>query len=241
METLQKFKERVYDFEYHSIYLDGEGCFRTRDSLSDKVDEEGNLCPYLGNTTVFAFNEKNSQMEYLKKRVVFMQEVLYTMCRRMLAVRLQTHTLHMTLHDLKNGVLGKISKTEIRTVGTAAKNMLDQLKKDPWIIRLRTTCVFNLVNTSVVLGLEPCTDEDCRLLMGLYDELEKICPLGHSLTPHITLAYYKPGVYQRDDIKKLGYVFESLSEEKLTAEFHAEDLLYQEFYDMNHYCQSVFR
>ncbi|MGN0298812.1 MAG: hypothetical protein ACI4C1_06505 [Lachnospiraceae bacterium] len=234
-ETLKQFKNRVYGFEYNSIYLDEAGCFQTKDSLSNKIDAEGKMCPYIGNTMVFILNKNHEQIEYLRKRITWMQDILYAMCHKMLGERLQNHTLHMTLHDLKNGLPDQISEIELKSVGKAANEILMDLKKVSWKINLQTTCVFNMVNTSVVLGLEPRTDEDCRLLMELYEKFEEIHPLGYPLTPHITLAYYKPGVYWGDDIRKLEYVFEALSEEKLTVTFCAEDLIYQEFCDMNHY------
>lgn len=235
IETLEQFKNRVYEFEYNSVFPDELGRFKTNDSLNRKVAADGSILPYIGNTIVFILNEDSKQTELLKKRILWIQEMLYTGCNKMLAEQLSANTLHMTLHDLKNGLPGQLSMEEIQAVGRRAKKELEELKRESWTIKLQTTCVFNMVNTSVVLGLEPCTDDDCRRLMELYEKLECIVPLGYPMTPHITLAYYKPGIYCSDDRKKLEYAFHGLSEEKITAEFTSEDLLYQEFQDMNHY------
>lgn len=95
--------------------------------------------------------------------------------------------------------------------------------------------MFNMVNASVVLGLEPCSDLDCYRLMDLYERLEEIFPVGYQMTPHITLAYYKPGIYQENDIKKLKEAFDCLLKETFIIEFTSENLTCQDFCDMNHY------
>ena len=101
---------------------------------------------------------------------------------------------------------------------------------------MRTTRVFNMMNTSVVLGLEPVDDENCCRLMQMYERFHKIVPLGYALTPHITLAYYKPGVYPEEYLYALAGAFDTCNQ-KLgqIVELDIEGLHYQEFSDMNHY------
>lgn len=71
--------------------------------------------------------------------------------------------------------------------------------------------------------------------MDLYERLEEIFPVGYQMTPHITLAYYKPGIYQENDIKKLKEAFDCLLKETFIIEFTSENLTCQNFCDMNHY------
>src|SRR5699024_741804 len=70
-------------------------------------------------------------------------------------------------------------------------------------LQMRATRTFNLVHTSVVLGLEPSDADSWRQLDRMYQELEAVVPLGYGLTPHITLAYYKPGSYSEADAARL--------------------------------------
>lgn len=235
LETLEQFKKRVYGFEYHSLYMDQDGRFYTNSSLNDKVDEVGKFKSYIGNTIVFTLDSDDAKTENVRKRLTGMQDKLYAGCGHMLAERLNEDTYHMTLHDLVNGRPGGVEEEKLEHIGRQAKEFTEERCKESWIIRLKTTCVFNMVNSSVVLGLEPVCESDCQRLMELYRRLDEICYLGYPLTPHITLAYYKPGVYHEADIKKLQDSFNILAKEELMVEFTPQNIAYQEFLDMNHY------
>ena len=89
-----------------------------------------------------------------------------------------------------------------------------------------------MVNTSIVLGLAPAEEETRCRLDGMYTALESVVPLGYALTPHITMAYFKPGTYTQDD---LNYLRQALHPVELDVELRFENLVYQEFTDMNHY------
>ena len=235
METLNQFKERVYHFEYQSISMNYDGCFCTNNSLDDKVDALGKFKQFIGNTTLFTLDLNNVKTKMVRKKLKYMQEILYSKCQDLFAERLNENTFHMTLHDLISGRPENVVDNEICLIGEKAKIFIENECKKSWIIRLKTICVFNMVNASVVLGLEPCSDLDCYRLMALYERLEEIFPVGYQMTPHITLAYYKPGIYQENDIKKLKEAFDCLLKETFIIEFTSENLTCQNFCDMNHY------
>ena len=69
----------------------------------------------------------------------------------------------------------------------------------------------------------------------MYKELQKAACLPYPFTPHVTTAYYKPGRYDPKTVERLAGVFRSLSAERFTLNLRMEDLVYQEFSDMNHY------
>lgn len=97
------------------------------------------------------------------------------------------------------------------------------------------TWVFNMVNTSVVIGFEPAEEADCRRIMSMYEELQQAVRLDYPLTPHITAAYYKPGKYGHSEIERLAGVCDMLSGEQFVIQLRIENLVYQEFADMNQY------
>ncbi|MDO4324417.1 MAG: hypothetical protein Q4E24_00065 [bacterium] len=240
LETLEQFKNRVYSFEYHSLYLDSSGKFCTNSNLCHKINADGTMKPYLGNTVVFVLQKNgsesgNAESEAFLAHLAWMQDMLYSRCQDMLSDRLREDTFHMTLHDLVNGTVDGVNRHAMDVAGQEIKVLLERIRKENWILRMRTTCVFNMVNTSVVLGLEPVSEEDCSLLMRLYEQMEKIVPLGYPITPHITLAYYKPGIYNADNINSLEDTFRMISKETCTVALAAEDLVYQRFCDMNQY------
>ena len=118
--------------------------------------------------------------------------------------------------------------------------------ENDWVIEMRASRLFNMVNTSVVLGLEPCTEADFEKLMELYREFQDAKPLAYPLTPHITMAYYRPGEYDGETAGLLQMLFDLVNsafndeiggEERaeLKFRFALSDLKYQRFRHMNDY------
>lgn len=150
----------------------------------------------------------------------------------MLAQKLDPSTFHMTLHDLVNGVeLSEDLKSRMAMAEVRAKIILESWKGQP-PLRMKTTWLFNMVNTSIVLGLVPADEETWRRLDEMYTALESVVPLGYALTPHITMAYFKPGTYTQYDLNCLR---PALHPVVLGVELQFGNLFYQEFVNMNSY------
>lgn len=227
--TLHAFRERTTAFTVHSLPECGN--FETHSGLVKKIDANGEMRPFEGNTFVYILDK---QMQEIMKSL---QDTLYDDCGNMFAKRLDSTTCHMTLHDLKNGEPGEWISSQVRETREMALKKLQELKSNNVVpITLRTTRVFNMMNTSVVLGLEPVDDENCRRIMQMYEELHEIVPLSYELTPHVTLAYYKPGIYEERDVFKLQQAFDKMNQILgQTVVVSTENLWYQEFADMNNY------
>lgn len=211
-----------------SIFPEGkERLFRTAGSLPDKVDGDGMLKPFFGETTVFLLPDG------LKDALMEEQQRLYEAAGDMLCVqRLSRESLHMTLHDLWNE--GEREKRP--APGYSHEQIcrtLDGMRRDyPEGVRLRAVTTMNMVNTSVVMGLVPASEPDGWALGDMYSRLNELHPLLYGLTPHITLAYYRPGVYTEDDWSKLKAAFEVAG---YTFYLSTRDLVFQRFYDMERY------
>ena len=92
VETLLQFRTRTQGFSRDSLPVDGK--FVTSEGLRDKVDEQGEMLPFEGNTTVFLLDsDAGDRIRHIQKR-------LYEECGDMLAVPLIPESFHMTLHDL---------------------------------------------------------------------------------------------------------------------------------------------
>ena len=158
--------------------------------------------------------------------------MLYQAAPDMLAQPLQGSTFHMTLHDLANsqpeesGLYDYMKYTQEQAV-----QILSQWKNDR-PLRMKTTWLFNMVNTSIVLGLSPADDETWKQLDDMYMQLESVVPLGYALTPHITMAYFRPGVYTEEQVQRLSG---ALRKVELEFTLSMEQLVFQNFTDMNHY------
>lgn len=228
-ETLREFHDRVDGFTADSLPHDGP--LVTRDSLQAKVAPDGTLRPFFGNTLIYRLTDES------KLALARRQTLLHHRCGYALAEPLQPDTFHITLHDLVNGPdEGSIERdlvyAELRT-----RCLLDILANDmPPVIRLRSTHVFSMVNTSVVMGFEPVTEQDCDILMKLYEYFHSVVPLNWGLTPHVTLAYYKPGVYGPETVDALRQVIREAEElPPVEVALSFADLCYATFSDMNHY------
>jgi len=202
------------------------GDFTTNPNLRKKVDDAGNLLPYRGNTVVFLLNDD------IKEKLRQLQESLYQAAPEMLAQPLQMSTFHMTLHDLANGTPEQpgLQDYMIYTQEKTLQILPDW--KDTPPLRMKTTWLFNMVNTSIVLGLAPADEESWFRLDEMYTALESVVPLGYALTPHITVGYFRPGTYSPEQVQQL---CTALRKVELEIILRMEDLVLQDFSDMNHY------
>ena len=212
------------DYICHSLPLWGD--FTTNPNLRKKVDEGGNLLPFVGNTVVFLLDEDT------KEKLRQLQEELYQAAPDMLAQPLQMSTFHMTLHDLANGTPDQPGLQDyMRYTQERVSQILPGWKDTP-PLRMKTTWLFNMVNTSIVLGLKPADEESWHRLDEMYTTLEDVVHLGYALTPHITMGYFLPGTYTHEQVQRLSVALRSVD---LEIRLEMKDLVLQNFTDMNHY------
>ena len=229
MENLAQFHARVDGFQHDSLPRDGH--FVTKSRLMEKVMPDGGLRPFFGNTMIFDLPED------VQLQIARMQLLLHHRCSFMLAQPLAPFTLHMTLHDLLNGVDEAALAEPVRQTGAQARAILGELRAagiSP--IRLTSTAAFNMVGGSVTLGFAPDTEADCAALMGMHARFQEVVALDYPLTPHVTLAYFRPGSYAPEDVARLA---DALAEINVLPPVHivvdAECLHYYRFTDMNTY------
>ena len=212
--------------DYISRSLPEQGEFQTNPNLLKKVDWDGNFLPFYGNTVVFLLDDG------VKEDLKMLQGQLYDAAGGMLSQPLSPNTFHMTLHDLVNGA----EKTpdlcqRMEEAEQKAKALQAQWANMP-PLRMKSTWLFNMVNTSIVLGLAPTDQETALHLDAMYTALESVVPLGYGLTPHITMAYFRPGSYSAAQLQVLRNV---LCPIELELQLDLSKLVYQRFSDMNHY------
>lgn len=212
------------DYIYRSLPEAGD--FHTNPGLEKKVGPDGRFLPFYGDTVVFDLNDS------CKARLTAIQNELYAAAGEYLAQPLSPETFHMTLHDLNNSPnLSPELEAAMERSRCAVKPLLDSWRGLP-PVRMRASWLFNMVNTSIVLGLVPADEESRRQLEGMYMALENILPLGYALCPHITMAYYRPGCLYGAALETLR---SALHPVELEVELGMDALYYQRFFDMNHY------
>lgn len=104
-------------------------------------------------------------------------------------------------------------------------------------IKMKAKFIFNMVNTSLVLGLYPINEAEFNKLMKLYTLIDDVKKLGYPLTPHITLGYYNVNGFSVDSARKLETIVKEINtnESEIEIELSTKELFYQKFVSMNEY------
>lgn len=223
----------MVDRQYH--YLPWEDYLQVADGAGAKVAADGTLRPFYGNTVIFDLDE--TARENLKH----LQDRLYQTCGHFLSEKLTQESFHVTLHDLLSGVEREEMLGKVNEIAEEAKQTVEDVKRllDNSIMMTPVKLV-SMVNTSVVLLLEPVYPLHQFLLDTSYEKLQSVVKLGYGLTPHVTLGYYRPGAIVGEDLQTLANTLSELSGQldfKIWLKYR--NLKYCEFYDMNHYVDKI--
>lgn len=228
-ETLTAFHARVDGFTRCS--LPEHGGLATRPSLRDKADAEGRLIPFFGCTMIYDLDDAS------KLALARRQAALYRRAGWCLSEPLDPASFHITLHDLTASPDEAAAAEASARMETAACALLDTLRREgipP--VQMSGTRVFSMVDTSLVMGFTPETEADCAALMGLYERFHAAAPLAWGLTPHVTLAYYRPGEYGKDAVDALRRALAETDQlPPLRLTLAPERLFFRRFSDMNRY------
>ena len=228
METYNEFLNRINLFEKKQPGFGGVS-FTVNPSLTHKVDITNKFRRFYGDTVVFSLDDD------IKTQLDDYVNILYSSVPQCFCERLPTHTFHMTLHDLDNcSFHGEVEKKLICNEIRVAEKM-EEFKKFKGVeIRLKSKFIFNMVNTSLVLGLYPVDETNHRVLTQMYSVLDGVKKLNYPLTPHITLAYYNVKGFDAYAATTLENTVERIND---TLDFYiaVRDLYYQKFVSMNSY------
>lgn len=229
MENLKQYRQRTGEFMQDS--LPHEGIFMTNQNLAHKVKADGKFRDFYGDTIIYVVEDE------VKGRIGRIKRQLYMGCSDMLAAPLDDDTFHITIHDLSSGQDSSALEKQMEQNYHKWEQILDVIRqKDRYPARVRAVSVFNMVNTSVVLGLEPADEASCRRLMELHGMFQNIVRLDYPLTLHITVAYFRPGNYSDGQRRNLARMFSELNRNlDLELCLTYERLRYQRFHDMNNY------
>jgi hypothetical protein len=204
-------------------------------SLKIKVNDEGVLLPFYGDTTVIPL-----EPEDIEPANEF-QSRLRKNFSGMFAEALLPEHFHITLHDLSNGaeedpIAGQMEINR-KKCSQIFENVEEYLQKHPEHskVKLNSTYIYNSCNISIVLGFAPATDHDYRTIMNLYNYFDDVVYLNYWLRMHLTLSYFKPYQFSADEIHALAGELDLLNKNKITITLDMHKLAYQRFYSMNDY------
>ena len=145
----------------------------------------------------------------------------------------------MTLHDLSNSPALEEVSAPMQENETALRGLLAKNPVPVQTIRMKSKAIFNMVSTSLVMGLYPVDETEYLKLMNLYSLVNEVKSLPYPLTPHITLAYFNRKGMDTPTAQKLARTVKHLNKTLCTFELDTSRLYYQHFTSMNSY-QPVF-
>ena len=228
METYKEFLDRINSFEKSEIDL-GDGYFKGSGSIPLKVNEDNSFRPFFGDTVVFNLDDATKKK---LEKIVYSINAVAPEC---FCERLVSNTFHMTLHDLSNSpvledVAVELFHNELKAVKIAEKITEQKIK-------MKSKYIFNMVNTSLVMGLYPTDEVEYNKLMDLYYLFDDVKKLSYPLTPHITLGYYNVNGFSAESSRKLENIVKELNanEMEIEIELDTKELFYQKFISMNDY------
>lgn len=226
METYNEFLDRINSFEKKELYL-GDDDFKGNVSIALKVDKKNCFQPFYGDTVVFNLDDTT------KEKLEGIVDSIYAVASECFCERLVSNTFHMTLHDLSNSPVLEDIAVELFENELKAAKKAEKIAEQK--IKMRSKYIFNMVNTSLVLGLYPINEEEYNKLMELYALFDDVKRLAYPLTPHITLGYYSINGFSVESARKLENIVQELNAKVMEIELDTKELFYQKFVSMNEY------
>lgn len=221
-------------------YEPAHGVFHTHDGLTNKVDQGGSYVFFPGTTVVFRSDKRCLQTIALMQRVLD-QQLQET---GMLMPPLPASTIHMTLHDLvspeqcvSDAAHPRAYEHEMVESLNSAVRIVEEIRRDYAGRRITMAAdrIVNMVSKSLALLLRPRTEQDYELLLDMYGRFDEIVSLPYPFTPHITLAYFRPGLLDGNRLNEAVNVAQIDPDQALMFEFYPEGLTAQVFRDMQRY------
>lgn len=230
MESYNDFLNRINQFETGEVFY-GNDYFNPNPSVHQKVNPDNTFKAFFGDTIVFNLNAS------FKKKLEKIAADIFNEAPECFCEKLVPQTFHVTLHDLSNSpelyhIAPEVFENELKVI-----SKLNEIQ--PAAIRMKTKCIFNMVGTSLVLGLYPANEEEYNKLMTLYCTFDDVKHLSYPLTPHITLGYYNFHGFSSDSARKLENIVRELNKNETELELSTNNLYYQKFTSMNNYINII--
>ena len=233
MESRKVFEERICDY-FPKNFVIQKKFFEVNPSVRDKVDENNHFKGFWGDTLVFDLKD-----EYKFKLNSFISR-LYEVVPECFCAKLSQESLHLTLHDLSSANICREVTEDVMKNESNIKELLKVIKILPTTIRMKTYCLANILNISLVLVFIPADDVEYLKLMTVYHLFDVIRILGYKYSPHVTLGYFNVNGFDVTAVTRLENLVNELNKESFEMSISTEDLFYQHFTSMNDY-QNIFK
>ncbi len=228
MEEYNEFLSRINKSIKKEFCIE-KNFFYPNQSLEAKVNKNNCFKEFYGDTTTFDLEQKD------KDKIDSIILKLYSNVPECLCEKLDKSHLHMTLHDLSSNVKLKIIEKTLENNENKIKEILKSEELLSGTIRLKTYCITNILNISLVLVLLPIGKNEYEKLMTIYNLIDKVQVLKYKFLPHITLGYYNINGFDIPSVINLEKLVNELNQHEFEINVNTKYLFYQHFTSMNNY------
>lgn len=228
---MEKYKDFLERISYQKAELQiGEGRFIPDGRVCEKVGNDNRFKPFFGDTVVFALEKRTQNVisEIIDK--------LYEIAPECFCERINTETIHITLHDLSASenldiIASQVFRNEVKLL-----QIINSSPVKPQTIKMKANYIINMVSTSLVLALVPTDKSEWNKLQEIYDLINEVKVCGYPfLTPHITLAYFNYNGFDEAASQKLKSAVFAINQNSFALSLDTNKLFYQKFIGMNKY------
>lgn len=229
-----------------------QGRFQTHPGLLNKIGADGTFCPFMGSTVVFRLDKPTT--DYFR----MVRQAVVNGMKETFSEPFPSSTFHMTLHDLVSPEMTEVSRVyadetradysreyrmEVEESLDAAGQIVERIRSEcaGRRIMMHADRVVNMVSKSLVLMLKPATEEDFRFLTDLYHRFDGVKALPYPLTPHVTLAYFRPGEIDGDALAGVIENIQVDADDPMPLSLSIDGLAAQRYWDMARYEDVPFR
>ncbi|HPZ08558.1 MAG TPA: hypothetical protein PL110_10630, partial [Candidatus Eremiobacteraeota bacterium] len=233
--TFEDYCNTVREEELSSInYLNSSDIsWHVPESLKKKVSSSGQIMPYFGDTVVL-----NLEKEDINFLSAFQSKLLEEL-PDLFSEPLEKKYFHITLHDLTSGIDKSVIEHKMEENRVKCEKIFidlrDYFKKFPnqATVTLKPLFIYPCCNISMVMGFIPFTERDFRIIMNMYNLFDDVIYLDYWLRLHMTLAYFKPTGFSKEQIRRLYDTLIGFKMPDFVIKLDIRNLTYQRFNSMN--------
>ena len=200
--------------------------------LRDKVSEDSKYLPFYGYTSVFHLAKEDQEKcgVILNKVMAISGEML---------IPLPSSSFHITAHEFANEYtvgkdMKKIDEANCTVIEKIASlfHFLNE-KYGERSITLRALGPSTSGSDVVSIKFIPNTAKDEEILSEIFENSEKVWPVGRKYTPHVSLGYFKLNNYGKNTIDSLYANLRRISRDlDFKVSFSVGDLVFQRHFSM---------
>lgn len=223
----ESYKDKLEELRIRSLEnLEKE--WNPKNELFYKVDKNGEYRNFRGDTIVFFLNEED------KRKVLEIQNKLYSKIGKLLSKPLSAEYFHMTLHDLCNYNITANIENCVKKNNKKVKKILNGVKSNK-VIKMNSLGLYN-GGSAIGIMFIPQNKNDLIYLLEIRKKFDILIEQKDFYIPHITLGYYLPIDYNSQEREQIYKTINEINRDlKIEINIEFNKLEYVHFENMDKY------